>query len=272
MVRNSGRSRRRRVAGQLRARRGELTTESIRQRYDSYLADHYLSVHVTIVSVTLAVAGLDAVALLTLSDPGRLQLLYWALWAASLLAAAVAYAGPMTSVIILPPRIPDAVDLFLPLLLGVCEFVMFSVLGSQAIWHVSANTILAGWWFAFAAFGLIAAGSVVRVVQIVRGSVYERRLDNTIRDYLAAERRDIVAASLIGCVATTVGTLHVAGDALSFTGNYVVTGLAIVMLSVGFINHRHTARILHAAIDVNVDSSSRSRSAQNGRSMRTPRQ
>ena len=57
----------------------------------------------------------------------------------------------MTGAIILPPRIPDAVDLFPPLLLGDCEFIMFSMLGSQAIWHVSTNTILAGWWFAFRA-------------------------------------------------------------------------------------------------------------------------
>ena len=88
MVRINGRSRGRRVAGQRRVRRSELTTESIRQRYDSYLTDHYLSVHVTIVSVALAVAGLGAAALLTSSEPGGFQLLSWALWGAGLLAVA----------------------------------------------------------------------------------------------------------------------------------------------------------------------------------------
>ncbi|HEV3172941.1 MAG TPA: hypothetical protein VGZ32_21525 [Actinocrinis sp.] len=268
MMRIKGRSRRHRVAGQRRARPGELTRESLRQRYDTYLIDHYLSVGVTVVSVTLAVAGIDAAALLTSSALGRYQLLFWVLWGASLLGAAVAYAGPMTGAIILPPRIPGAVDLVVPLLLGVSEFVMFSVLGSQAIWHVSASTILAGWWFAFAAFDLIAAGGTARAIQIISGGRYEARLDQAVRDYLAVMGRDVFAASFTGCIALTVGVLHVAGDTLSLIWNYAVAGVAVVLLISGFISQRYSARNLHGVI---ADSSPRSRSGRSGRPVRASR-
>jgi hypothetical protein len=232
---------------------GEITKESLRQRYDSYLTDHYLSVHVTIVSVTLAVAGLDAAALIAPSLPlGRYQLLLWAVWGTGLLAVADAYAGPMTGAIILPPRIPEAVDLFLPLLLGVSEFVMFSILGSPAIVHVSMGTVLAGWWFAFAAFALVATASIARAVQIVNGSTYEDRLNQPISVYLAAERRDCIAASAAVLISITAGVLHI-HRTLSLRENYALTALAVLMLLGGFINHRLAAKALRGAIDGRSD-------------------
>lgn len=247
-----------RVAGQRRAeRRDEITRESLRQRYDSYLINHYLSVHVTIVSVVLAVAGVDAAALLAPLTPlGTYQPLLWAMWGVSLLAVAVAYAGPMTGAIVLPPRIPRALDLFLPLLLGVAEFVMFSILGSPAVAHVSATTILAGWWFSFAAFGLIAATSVARAIQVVGSGSYEKRLEQPIEHYLAAERRDCVAATLLAGVSIAAGALHTANNPLSLAKNYALIGFVLLMLAGGFINHRFAAAALRDAIEVRSNKAS----------------
>ena len=231
----------------------KITKESLRQRYDSYLTEHYLSVHVTIVSVALAVAGLDAAALVAPSMPlGGYRVLLWAMWGASLLAVADAYAGPMTGAIILPPRIPDAVDLFLPLFLGVSEFVMFSILGSPALVRVSMSTVLAGWWFAFAAFALVAAASVARAIQIVNGSTYEEQLDQPISVYLAAERRDCIAATATAFISITAGVLHIHGTLSSGENAYFIA-LAILMLIGGFINHHLAAKALRGAIDASSD-------------------
>jgi hypothetical protein len=290
MMSSSGRSGARHLAGHRRTRRStgptatlgdrvgcdgsgespgkaidEVTGETLRQRYDSYLIDHYLSLHVTIVSVTLAVAGIGAAALLAPSaQHGKYQLLLWAMWGASLLAAADAYAGPMTGAILLPPRIPNAVDLALPLLLGVCEFVMFAVLGSQGIGAIPVNTILIGWWFAFAAFAVIAAGSVARAIQIVSGAAYEDRLKEPIRRYREAEVRDLIAASLAACISIAAGTLHVTDDKLSLTQNYALTGLAGLMLVGGFVDHRLAAKAVRAAIEASIDPQSPTEARETG--------
>lgn len=279
MMSSNGRSGGRHLAGHRRARRAtvptailddqvdsdrlgegpdkaidEVTGETLRRRYDSYLIDHYLSLHVTIVSVTLAVAGISAAALLAPSaQHGKYQLLLWAMWAASLLAAADAYAGPMTGAILLPPRIPNAVDLVLPLLLGCCEFVMFAVLGSQGFGVLPVSTMLIGWWFAFAAFAVIAAGSVARAIQIVGSAEYEDRLKKSIRRYRGAEIRDLIAASLAACISIAVGTLHATDDKLSLTQNYVQTGLTGLMLIGGFIDHQLAAKAVRAAIEASVE-------------------
>jgi hypothetical protein len=111
----------------------ELSRDGLRQRHDTYLADHYMAAHVTVVSLALGVGGVTAASLIVPSPrfQGN-QLVFMVLWLASLLATIVAYAGTMIGAIVLPARLPAVADLLLPLLLGVSEFLLFGVLAYPA--------------------------------------------------------------------------------------------------------------------------------------------
>lgn len=70
----------------------EFDLRALRQRLRDYLMTHYLGLHITIVSVALAIAGLSAAGLVTQHGIGAVDLaLLCLLWLGSLLATAVAY-------------------------------------------------------------------------------------------------------------------------------------------------------------------------------------
>src|SRR5205809_604337 len=105
--------------GQSREGHVVLLDESwFKNRHESYLSNNYLALHNTIVSVTLAVAGLAAGNLLAL--PNEFGIYSWilrTLWVVSLIATLVAFAGAATGAGALPPQVPSIVDLLAPLLL-----------------------------------------------------------------------------------------------------------------------------------------------------------
>jgi len=140
------------------------------QRQDMYLANHYTTLHVTVVGLALGVAGVVASSLLAGTPSPNFdayQSALYVLWLASLLGIAVAYGGPMIANILMPARIPAVVDLVLPLLLGVCEFMQFTILGYRLTGWTSPRAVLAGWWFTFGAFGLVASLGTWRAYYLI---------------------------------------------------------------------------------------------------------
>jgi hypothetical protein len=150
---------------------GALPKDSIfHKRQDMYLANHYTTLHVTVVGLALGVASAAAASLLAGTPSPSFdgyQPTFYLLWLASLLAIAVAYGGPMIANILMPPRVPAVVDLILPLLLGVCEFLQFTILGYRLTGWTSARAVLAGWWITFAAFNLLAALGTWRAYHLI---------------------------------------------------------------------------------------------------------
>src|SRR5947207_1844253 len=185
----------------------------LRRRQETYLAEHYVGVHVTAVNIALGMAGLAAASLLTPPKPQfeQYQQLFWLLWAASLVATGVAYGGTMSGAILLPARMPAIADLLLPLLLSVSEFLLFGALAYQITGFTQPDQVLIVWWFALGAFGAIAFGSVWRVHYLVRRGVYSYELQETIRWYRRRLESDMAGAGL-----TSVAAILVAIYYLSF--------------------------------------------------------
>jgi hypothetical protein len=231
----------------------KLDSARLRQRYDMYLANHYTTVHMTVVSLALGIGGVTAATLIAPSPRFHgYQVAFWLLWLASLLATAVAYAGTMIGSLFLPMRLPAVTDLLLPLSLGVFEFFLFAVLGFQATGlTLPISDIFAAWWFALGGFGVMASASVWRVYFIIRSAGHEPDISRTMRYYRRRLVSDGCAAAATGAFGAGIGSLHI-HRIISPRINYILSVLVVVGLAVGLVSHWRTARCLRKVLALEV--------------------
>jgi hypothetical protein len=151
-----------------------IDSDTLRQRQDTYLTDHYLTTYVTIASIALGVATVAAASLLaTPANHPEFQnyrIMLGVLWLTSLLALGVAYAGPMIGGLLLPARLPAIIDLLIPAVLGICEFALFTVLAYQVTGWSSPKSVLVAWWGSFIAFNCVAVCAITRGRHLVRSA------------------------------------------------------------------------------------------------------
>jgi hypothetical protein len=215
----------------------------IRERYKSYLANHYLGLHITVVSVVLALAGAAAASLAARHMGANHQLLVlWLLWAGSLAAAAVAYGGPMVGAFALPAQIPSITDLLLPLLLGIVELMLFSLLIRQ-ITVADFTTIVSRWTALIGLFAILAMLSVLRARHHyslgIKERVYSGDVLQAVGDYMKLLNRDALSAAALAAISW---------GGLGLRARHVITGptftlpVAItVFLLLGLKGHAGTA-------------------------------
>jgi hypothetical protein len=217
----------------------------LRERYKAYLAGHYLSLHITVVSVVLAAAGVAAASLITRPMNADHQLLVlWLLWIGSLAATAVAYGGPMVGAFALPASIPSISDLLLPLFVGVIEFLLFTILIRQ-VTAVGLNVLVNTWLITMAFFALFAELSVLRAwhhyAAGVRDGVYSNEVARMIKQYLRCLLRDSVGAGTVTALAAIGAGLRSSG-AIEWPA--FIFPLAItVFLILGLQGHSDTAKM-----------------------------
>jgi hypothetical protein len=211
----------------------------LRRRHESYLSANYITLHNTVVSVTLAVAGLAAGNLIVLpTEFAGYELMLRLLWLVSLLATLTAFAGAAVGAGTLPPRIPSILDLLAPLLLGVSECLMFGILARQAQSIVAPQAVMQAWYFALAIFGVSAAVSILRARQIILSGPYTLDVVDKINRYARGLKYDAAAAGcvalvgIIGCVWYSLG-----GANIHPIGNIVLVGLVMLGLSAGLRSH-----------------------------------
>jgi hypothetical protein len=216
----------------------------LRERQETYLLDHYLSLHNTVVGVALAVAGLGAASLLGSPEEYHgYQILLWLLWCASVLATATAYAGTMIGAIVLPARVPAIVDLFLPLLIGVSELLLFGVLAHQATGISSPSAVVTAWFFCCVAFSLFSAAAIWRAATIIDPGSFPPEVAPVVRSYRRSLYRDTAAASALGVVALAGGTFNTVRG-FSRTVDYVIAGAVTCGLLASLVTHSAAARAL----------------------------
>jgi hypothetical protein len=189
----------------------------LRERYKAYLGSHYLGLHITVVSVVLAVAGVAAANLITRPMGADHQLLVlWLLWVGSLAATAVAYGGTMVGAFALPASIPFISDLLLPLFLGIAEFLLFAILIPQ-VTAARLSSLVNMWLALMAVFAAFAELSILRArhhyAAGIRDDAYSDDIVTIIKQYLQCLLRDSIGAGIVMVSAAT-------GAALRFSGNY----------------------------------------------------
>ncbi len=229
----------------------EINLDRLRQRQDAYLTAHYTSLHVTVVSLALGMAGVSAASLLSPAASAEGQpVLLWLLWASSLLAASTAYAAAAVGSPVLPAKIPSIWDLALPLALGVVEFLMFALLAHQVTGLNSAGTIATAWFLAVGLFGAIAVVSILRIRHLFHNATYATDAAPLITWYIARLRREIAGASTL-TVLGVAGMLAklIAPGRWSLPVAYTLAGVIPVLLIAALIEHGRTGRGLRQAFD-----------------------
>jgi hypothetical protein len=215
----------------------------IRERYKSYLANHYLGLHITVVSVVLALAGAAAASLVTRHMGAHHQLLVlWLLWVGSLAATAVAYGGPMVGAFALPAQIPSISDLLLPLLLGIVELMLFSLLISQ-ITSADFATIVSRWTTLMGVFGILAMFSVLRAryhyLLGIKERVYSGDVLRAVGDYITLLNRDMLSAAALAAISWAGVGLQASG-AIRWPIFVFPMGITVFLL-LGLRGHAGTA-------------------------------
>jgi hypothetical protein len=96
----------------------------LNERRAHYFMEQQIGIHGTIVSVALGVAGLAAAGLLVVSAADRpYHILFWMLWLTSLLGVGTVYSGMTVKVYVLPSKIPNVGDMFLPFAIGLMRII-----------------------------------------------------------------------------------------------------------------------------------------------------
>lgn len=226
----------------------------LRERFETYIVDHYTGLHNTVVSVVLAVAGLSAASLAgSHAQYGGSYPLLWMFWLSSLLLCATIFAGTMTGSVAMPPLMPAIADLLIPLLLGVGQFVLFGVLAHQVTGLNSAASVAEAWFISLAIVCACAAAAITRAMRFFRAATYAPEISKPIDDYrfkrLPADRAGAIAVSVIGMAGAAVSAIQVGWL------EYTLAGCSIAGFLLGLHGHDRSAAILRTAMHQARDSS-----------------
>jgi len=230
--------------------REELGRQRLRQRHDSLLPDHYVGLHVTVVSVVLGVAGIAAASLLTPSSLARgYQPLFWILWVVSLLATATVYAGVMVGAFLLPARIPNVWDLCLPLLQALSELLLFAVLSAPLTGLKSPRSAVIVWLSCIAIFGALASLSILRARWLIKPDSYAPDVREVVHRYTQGLFADVAGATAVAVVGTVAAVvLGFFRNALLADAYAVAVGVGTILI-LGLASHARAATSLHRGIE-----------------------
>jgi hypothetical protein len=256
-----------------RARHPSVTIEELVERHSHYLMDQQIGLHGTMVSIALGVSGLAAASLFDVSPADRpYRLLFWLLWFTSLVAVGTVYSGMTVNVYALPSTIPSAVDMFLPVGVGLMEFMLFAVLTSPLNSQLSPRSVVVVWSGCFCLFGCLASLVIIRVRWLFKHTVYELSATQVaIYDVVKLLLLDLRGASGSALVGAATALLIGLVPAVSLAFAYLSATLLIIGMSFAVVNQRHQAAILEVALSrlLRISSTPRSkRLNQRGQKLR----
>lgn len=226
----------------------DVDQDLLRQRFESYIVDHYTSLHNTVVSVVLAVAGLAAASLAgSHAEYGGAYPLLWMFWLASLLLCATIFAGAMSGNVAAPPLMPGITDLLVPLILGVGEFVLFGVLAHQVSGLNQTSSVAEAWFVSLAVVCACAAAAITRAIRFFGAATYAPEISGPIDEYrfrcLPADRKGALMMSVIGIGGAVASAVRVTWL------EYVLAGSAVGGLLLALRGHARSAAILRTAME-----------------------
>jgi hypothetical protein len=223
-----------------------MSRSRLRQRQDTYLVNHYLGLHVTVVSIALGVAGVTAAGLLADRDvPLPYHVLFGLLWIASLLAVVAAFAGAVVGSFALPAQVPSIWDLFLPLLIALAEFLLFVVLTPPVVGLTREPAAVRSWFLILGGFALLAAAAITRARSLFGGPGYA---EADIAWYVSRLRADSRGAGITACLGLAGGAFgFVAPDAPVWVA-YGFAAAIVVCLVVAVVRHGRTAQRWRVAL------------------------
>ena len=224
------------------AGRSQTGLDDVQHRLDKFMTNHYLDLHVAVLSVTLGVAGLVAASLLTNHELGAYRPVFGMLWMSSLLATLAAYSGTVSGAIALPSRVPSMLDLIPPVLMSVIESLLFAVLAPQLTGAHPARKVVAAWFLCLAIFCVLAVCAIFRARHLYQLRNFTDELKPAVAIYRKFLAQDIVGASTTAVVGATGGAIEVLRPQASLTAGYWLSASVLALLTLALIGHATTAR------------------------------
>jgi hypothetical protein len=220
-----------------------VTKADLHDRMSTYLINHYLALHVTVVSVALGVAGIAAASLVGDAQLGVYRPLFWIMWSASLLATAAAYAGTVTGSVGLPGMVPSMWDLMVPIFLAVAEFLLFAILVTPLTGLGSPRSVVTAWFFCLGGFGILAGIAIGRARHLFQSGGFGADVMPTIEEYLKRLVVDMRGAGLTAGLGILGGALQLILARGSLGVAYGFAIAILVILTLALISHGKTAKL-----------------------------
>ncbi|MGW9032668.1 hypothetical protein ACWGQ5_53795 [Streptomyces sp. NPDC055722] len=209
-----------------------MTRTQFEERLHTYLTNHYMQLHGTLVSIALGAAGFAAASLAT-APRGQADSsgVLWLMWVGGLLAIAVVYVGTVTGAFTLPAGIPSLWDLVIPLLIGLAQFMVFGVLTRTVAPFTNLDTIVEMWLFGMVGVGAFGAISILRARHLVKVSSYEPALNSAMEYYRGRLKSDSMGASLTALISCLGGVLLASGVHLDLAWTYAFVFAVVGVLA-----------------------------------------
>lgn len=216
-------------------------TSWLRARQERYLTDHYISLHMTIVGLAVATAGVAAGTLIGRSDISPIKVwVLWIFWTDSLLATVAAYSGTMVGAFVMPSAIPTIADLLLPLVLGISEILMFTVLIDKISSLLQFSDLVVTWFILMAVYAIVAGLSVIMArryfLEISASDSYTKTVKDLVSRYTHKLRSDVIGTASLAFLTALAALLQ----GLRCLNNLFVLIFAVgalVILIVGIYSH-----------------------------------
>jgi hypothetical protein len=212
--------------------------ERVRERQDMYLANHYIGFHNMAVSVGLAVAGIAVASMLDLPETYQPYApLLWLMLLTSFLGVAVAYSGTITGAPLLPPTVPAAPDLFLPLFVALSEFFLLGVLAHQVVGLANPDAVVTAWFCAFTVYALSTSLSVARARSLIARGVYAPDAEPLVNELVKRLWRDVLSTAVLVTVSLAGAVYRLIAMGYFGWPDYVFVVLLMVIVAAGFWSH-----------------------------------
>ncbi|RRR98537.1 hypothetical protein [Glycomyces terrestris] len=228
----------------------DLTMRMVLQRREAYLSEHYIGLHFTVVSLALGTAGVTAALLLAAGTlPADYAVLFGFLWATTVLATITAFGAATVGSVLLPSRLPSISDLVLPLLIAICEFLLFAILAPQAGSDTAPRRAVITWYFLMAAFCALAAVAIARVGVIFRSARYSPDIRAHMHWYRRQLRLDALGATTTASLSLAAGFLHLGASQVPAWVSCGITTIIAALLVLASLGHGRVSNYWQAALD-----------------------
>lgn len=232
----------------LRRRRGtsyRVTAEQLRDRSAGYFMDQQAGIFGMIVSVALGVAGLAAASLFEVRPSDRpYHILFWILWAVSLLSIGVVYSGATVNLFALPNIVPSAPDMFIPLGIGLLEFMLFAVLTSPLTSELAPRSVTAAWFGCYGLFACLATVVLRRVRRLFTSTIYEGEHQEAVDVVIVQLGSDIRGSTASAAAGITYSAVLALDGKVPLAVSYLLAALMAAGMVWGFISQYRQGKAL----------------------------
>ena len=146
----------------------------------------------------------------------------------------------------LPPGLPTVVDLGLPLLISLCEFLQFAVLTPSIVPVAHGAKLIGVWFLIFGTYAILAHLNVLRIMiltkRALRLGAYSATVAPIVNRYSQRLPGDAFGAGVSAVFAVTLGMFNLQTEVTDIVNVGALIILGVLMVYTATVRHSWTAR------------------------------